>query len=142
MIEKMNKTQGERFYGCSNFPSCRQTERVFEGVGTTDKSQTDQLRDSEEERMRLAQCRIQGREQLEGLALHYGVPGVAQQSDIMRSLVSGYGKRYDELTDEDRRIRGEYFLEVCGGMLIGRQLPYDKDDREPGLTLSRERRDE
>lgn len=115
------------FYGCIKFPGCKQTETVKHRV---DVDPVDVDRELEEEQLRLAKSKIKGREELEAMAIRYGVPGPAAILEDMRKEIPGFGKKYEDLTDEERGIRAQYFLKATGGRTIGQQLPYDKDEQQ------------
>ena len=133
LVERNHKRDGNRFFGCINFPSCRVTEKVFEGVGTPDPSQEESDEDLQAEQRKLAQAKIEGAKQLEALALKHGVSGPRAIELQMRAEIPGFGKKYDDLTDEEKELRIKFFNKAVGAMDGMQVLPYDKTEREPGL---------
>lgn len=124
---------GKWFYGCQNYPSCTYTEKSGrdepEDPPVDEKSETEKLIDAEELAKAMRASVKRGTEELEANALRLGVRGPAEELAAMREAIPNFGKPIDELTDEDRKARTDWFSSrvQTGGF---RALPYDKERKQ------------
>ena len=130
---KTNNTTGAKFYSCSNWPACKFTQSA-KAETPTQKPSTDEA-DSPEGRA-AKQVILNAVEKcnatLETVCARLDIIGPRVESIAMASEIPGFGKLADELTDEERAKRADYFSNRVKGLSMVKRLPYDQNEQLAG----------
>ena len=130
---KTNNTTGAQFYSCSNWPGCKFTQSV-KAETPTQKSPTDEADSSEGRAAKqvilsaVEKCNAT----LETVCARLDIIGPRVEFIAMATEIPEFGKLADELTDEERARRADYFANRVKGLSMVKRLPYDQSEQLAG----------
>ena len=127
---KTNNTTGAQFYSCSNWPGCKFTQSVKAAKqpqqSTTDETESPEARAAKQVTIKAVDKCIAA---LEDVCARLDIIGPRLETMAMVSAIPGFGKLADELTDEERAQRADYFAKRVEGLRMVRNLPYNQNSQ-------------